>query len=330
MNEEMTEFKIRFFDEIDDPHQVTLLFQLSLLFPAMPRVLNELRANDDRYTPEFGIFAIAKNGDVAAGHLLMKIPTETTDGRLEIGGVNAVGTRPDSSRRGAMTAVMNASHQYFREHGLEHSFLTTSSRLVAMAFYEHLGYVELAKLHIAVKYSHQFGPSEQPEIAVRQFSEGDISQIAQIFRHSVAGSYGFTHRPDNFFKARNHVVGLELKPEAKVRIAQRDNGVSGYAYWESTPSASEAYEIMALDRASFHSLLRDAERRNPGAEMVVWCDGLSSREITWIQEAGYAGPIETYGRALIRSTAGKTDSREVRTMYGVASGNFRLGLLDQT
>jgi len=64
----LAEFKIVFFDEIDDPYKVTLLFQLSLSFPAMPEVLEELRANDDRYTPEFGIFAVTEDGDVAAGH----------------------------------------------------------------------------------------------------------------------------------------------------------------------------------------------------------------------------------------------------------------------
>jgi len=141
----LAEFKIVFFDEIDDPYKVTLLFQLSLSFPAMPEVLEELRANDDRYTPEFGIFAVTEDGDVAAGHLLMKIATETTAGRLYVGGVNAVGTRPEFARRGLMTTVMNTTHEYFREHGLEHSVLTTSSRVGAIVLYERLGYAELAR-----------------------------------------------------------------------------------------------------------------------------------------------------------------------------------------
>ena len=151
----MAEFKTVFFDEIDDPLKVTSLFQLSLSFTATPKVLEELRANDDRYTPEFGIFALTERGDVAAGHLLMKIPTETTAGRLNVGGVNAVGTYPSFARRGAMTAVMNASHKYFREHGLEHSVLTSSRTLGAMMLYERLGYVELARSTLAMKYPNQ-------------------------------------------------------------------------------------------------------------------------------------------------------------------------------
>jgi hypothetical protein len=42
-----------------------------------------------RYTREFGIFALTENGDVAAGHLLMKTSTETAAGRLDLRGVNA-------------------------------------------------------------------------------------------------------------------------------------------------------------------------------------------------------------------------------------------------
>ena len=163
----LAEFKIVFFDEIDDPLKVTMLFQLSLSFTATPKVLEELRANDNRYTPEFGVFALTERGNVAAGHLLMKIPTETTVGRLDVGGVNAVGTNPSFARRGAMTAVMNASHKYFREHGLEHSVLTTSRTLGAMMLYERLGYVELARSTLAMKFPNQPRMSAKSEINIR-------------------------------------------------------------------------------------------------------------------------------------------------------------------
>lgn len=293
----LTEFKILFFDEIDDLHKVTLLFQLSLFFPAMPRLLEEVRTNDDRYTPEFGIFAVTENGDVAAGHLLMEISTETTVGRLDVGGVNAVGTRPEFARRGAMTAVMNAAHEYFRERDLEHSVLTTSSRLGAMMLYERLDYAELARSNIAVKYPNQPRVPAQPEINIRPFSEEDIPPVERVFREAVTGSYRFVHRPKNFLRARKYSVGLEIKPKENLRIAQRGESVSGYAYWQSNPRLSEAHEIMALDRPSFHALLADAEQRNPQAGIFLWCDGLTTLEIGWIKEAGYQAPIESYGRA---------------------------------
>jgi len=326
----LAEFKIVFFDEIDDPLKVTLLFQLSLFFLATPKVLEELRANDDRYTPEFGIFALTERGDVAAGHLLMKISTETAAGRLDVGGVNAVGTHPTFARHGVMTAVMNAAHEYFREHGLEHSVLTTSRSLGAMVLYERLGYVELARSSIAIKFPNQPRVSAQSEVNIRPFSDEDLSQVERVFREAVAGSYGFIHRPSNFLKARNHTIGLIINPKEKLRVARRGDMVSGYAYWESNPYLSEACEILALDRASFHALLADAEQRNPEGGILVRCGGLTNLEIGWIKEAGYRGPIESYGRAIIKSLTGKTDSEKMKALYGVGLGKFRLGLWDHT
>jgi hypothetical protein len=66
----------------------------------------EMRKNDDRYTPEYGLLALTPEGTVAAGHFLMQIPTETVNAELDIGGANAVATRPDYSRRGTMSMVI--------------------------------------------------------------------------------------------------------------------------------------------------------------------------------------------------------------------------------
>lgn len=325
----LADFRIVYFDEVDDPYQVTLLFQLSLFFPAMPNVLEEMRANDDRYTSEFGIFAVTRDGAVAAGHLLMRIPTETTRGRLDVGGVNAVATRPDFARRGFMTSIMNATHQYFRERGLDHSVLTTSGRLGAMVMYERLDYAELSRSHIAVKYPKQPRTPVPSEVLVRSFSDEDIPIVNKVYTEAVRRSYGFIYRPSDFLKARKYATG-EMKPKENLRIAQRGDTAMGYAYWDSNPRISEAYEIIALDSQSFQALLADAEQRNPGAGIFVWCDGLTSLEIGWLRDAGYQVPIETYGIALVKSLKGKTDSRKLKALYGVELGKFRLGLWDGT
>jgi hypothetical protein len=259
----------------------------------------------------------------------MRIPTATTEGRLEVGGVNAVGTRPDFGRRGFMTAIMNTTHEYFREQGLEYSVLTTSKRLGAMRLYEQLGYVEIDHSDMAVKYPNQHRTSVPPEIVVRPFSEDDVAKVDNLYREAVRGSYGFIYRPSNFFKARKYAAG-EVKPKENLRIAERGNMVTGYAYWDSTPRSSEAYEIMAVNAPSFNALLADAEQRNPDAGVVVWCDGLTNLEIGWLKDAGYLGSLEAYGRVLMKSLKEETDSKKIRGMYGVDLGKFRLGLLDGT
>ena len=326
----MVELRTIYFDEVDDPYKVTLLLQLSLYFSATPDYLRRIRGEDDRYTPEFGIFAVNSDGIVVAGNFLMRIATETTNGRLDLGGVNAVGTRPDFAHQGIMTRLLTETHGYFIDQGLEYSALTTSNRLLAALLYEKLGYVELDRSRIAVKYPNRPRTSLFPDFVVRPFREEDRPVVSEIFRAAVAGSYGFTQRPADFLRARNGSVDKEIKPAEKMRIVERAGKPTGYAYWEQNPRVTEASEIIALDSSSFQALLADAETRTPNTTIWVWCDGLTKRELEWLKNAGYEVPIQTYGRAVIKCLQGKSDCPRMKAMYGVDAGNFRLGIWDGT
>jgi predicted acetyltransferase len=319
-----------FFDEIDDPYSATLIFQLSLSWSVTPSLLQELRSSDERYTREFGIFAVTRDGTVASGILLMRFSTQTTQGRLEVGGVNAVSTRPDHARRGLMTAIMNRAHEYFRERELEYSVLTSSRRLGAVAMYQRLGYSEIDRSEVAVKQPNQPRTRSTDDITVRSFSETDIDNVDLVFKRAVEGSTGFICRPKNFLKVRKYSMGIEIKPAENMRIVERDGSVTGYAYWEPNQRVLESPEIMALDEVSFHALLADAEGRNPDVAVLVWCDGLTNLEVGWLSEAGYQAPLEAYGSFLVKSLREKTDSNRIERMYGVDSGKFRIGLWDGT
>lgn len=326
----MPDYRIVFFDEIDDPCKATLIFQLSLSWPVTPSLLQELRSSDERYTREFGIFAVTRDGTVASGLLLMRFPTQTIQGSLEVGGVNAVSTRPDFARRGLMTDVMNGTHEYFRERDLEYSILTSSRRLGAMAMYQKLGYGEIDHSEVAVKSPNQPRTRSPEGVHVRPFSEADLDSVDNVYKRAVEGSTGFICRPKNFLKARKYSKGVEIKPAENMRVVQRGDSVTGYAYWEPNQRVSESPEIMALDEASFHALLADAERRNADVGVLVWCDGLTGLEVGWLSEAGYQAPLEAYGSFLVKSLKGKTDSNRIRRIYGVGSGKFRIGLWDGT
>ncbi len=326
----MSDYRIVFFDEIDDPYKVALIFQLSLAWPVNPRLLQELRSSDERYTREFGIFAVTRDGTVASGLLLMRIPTQTIQGRLEVGGVNAVSTRPDFARRGLMTAIMKRTHEYFLERDLKYSVLTTSKRLGAMTMYQRLGYSEIDHSEVAVKYPNQTRTRSPESALVRPFSETDVDNVDDVYKRAVEGSTGFICRPKNFLKARKYSKDVEIKPAENMRVVQRGDSVTGYAYWEPNQRTSESPEIMALDEASFHALLADAERRNPDATVMVLCDGLTDLEIGWLNRASYQAPLEAYGSLLVKSLKGKTDSNRIKRIYGVDSGKFRIGLWDGT
>ncbi len=324
----MPDHRIVFFDEVEDLYQITLMFQLSLIWPAMPKILQYMREHDDRYTPEFGIFAVTKDGIVAGGHLFMRITTETKVGKLEIGGVNAVGTRPDQARKGIMTSIMNRTHEYFREQGLEYSLLTSSWRLGAMVMYGRMDYLEINSGHLAAKYPNQPHTPSPPDLQVRAFTESDLDAVDAVYNEAVKESYGLIHRPKHFLKARKFSSG-EIKWE-DLRIAQRVDRVTGYAHWDVNPRRSESLEIMALDEASMHALLSEAEGRNPAGAITILCEGLTDREIDWLKNAGYKAPIKMYSSTVAKSLREKTNVDAIRGMFGIDEGIFRLGEWDST
>lgn len=139
----MDNFRVVYYDELDDVFQITTLYYFSLGWPITPEILEELHRNYNRFTPEFGMFAVNHDGAVVGGVLLMEIPTETLDGKLNVGGLFAVATRPGYHRRGVMTNLITRIHEYFPEHQLDYSFLTTGLNLGAHSMYEKLGYEDL-------------------------------------------------------------------------------------------------------------------------------------------------------------------------------------------
>ncbi len=304
------------------------MFHLSFIFPTLPSILQYLREHDDRYTPEFGIFAVTEDGTVAAGHLLMRIPTETKEGRLEIGGVNSVGTRPDHARQGLMTTIMNRSHEYFREQGQEYSLLTSSWRLGAMVMYGRMDYAEISSGHLATKYPNQPRTPPPPNVQVRTFTEEDFDAVDTVYNEAVKGTYGLIHRPRHFLKARKFSSG-EIKWE-DLRIAEHEGRVTGYAHWDVNPRHTESLEIMSLDRESMHALLAEAEQRNPTGAITILCEGLIRKEVGWLKEAGYIAPVKMYSSTVVKSLKAKTDADAIKRMYGVDEGKFRLGEWDST
>lgn len=325
----MHKFCIVYFDELDDVFQRTSLYHLSLNWPVTPEFLKEKRKEDDRYVPEFGLFAIDNDAIVIGGVFLMKIPTRTIDGKLMVGGINAVATRPGYQRRGVMTSLMAKCHQYFEEHQLNYSFLTTSQSLGAHSMYQKLGYKDLLIREVAWK---QIGkPSlHNKKFAVANFQEANKSDVTRVFKETTKDSYGFIYRPADFLKARINGPFSTPSPVENMRLTKRNDEIFGYAYWESSSQFSICTEILALDKSSFTSLLADAENRFQNKALVINCSGLSKREIDWLQSAHYNTKVQTYGTVMVKSIKEHTKLESIKHLFGVDKGLFRMGVWDYT
>ncbi len=323
----MDDFRIVYYRELADVFQLTTLYHLSLNWPATPQVLSQLCRNDDRYTPEFGMFVISRDDVVVGGVLLMEIPTETTRGKSIVGALNAVATRPGYERRGVMTALIAKCHEYFAERGIEHIFLTTSLSLGAHGMYKKLGYKDLTMREISWKLGGKSPVSYDREAIVTHFQEHNKSDVNRIFKTATKNSYGFTYRSPNFLKARQDG---KLAPLKKMRLAKRGNEVTGYAYWETSPEVCICPEILALNKSSFIALLADAENRFHQSFLVIHAGGLTEHEIGWLQSAYYSTKIQTYGTVMVQTLRGDMSLQNIKSLFGVDKGLFRMGTWDST
>lgn len=328
----MGKFRMVYYGELDDVFQITTLYYLSLGWPTTPKVLEELHRNDDRFTPECGMFAISHDGIVIGGVLLMEIPTETLHGKLNVGGLFAVATRPGYHRKGVMTSLITRIHEYFTQRQLDYSFLTTVQSLGAHSMYEKLGYKDLVIRQLAWKSGRETPLRNDGDYksVVTSFQEQNTYDVDRIFRKATEGSYGFVYRQTKFLKAVAVRFFEGFAPKEKMRLVKRNDEVSGYAYWESSSQVSACKEILALDKSSFVSLLADAENRFRNKILVISCEGLSKREIDWLRSAGYHTGIQTFGTVMVKSLGEPTNLQSIKSLFGVNKGLFRMGVWDST
>lgn len=324
----MDKFRIVFYDEVTDVSQIVMLYYLSLNWSTNPKALKRMRRDDDRYAPEFGLYAVNPDGTVIGGVLLMQIPVETMKGKVVVGGISAVATRPGFQRMGVMTDLVNRSHEYFAEHGLDYSFLTTSKTRVAHGFYEKMGYMDLKTDEIAWKLARKPSLTHDKRIVITGFEEQNAVGVYEIFKNATKDSYGFIYRPPNFLGARYECGKIE--PLKKMRLAKQNGKVSGYAYWDSASQINTCEEILALDESSFKTLLSDAEARFSDEFLAVRCKGLIDNEIGWLRSAGYTTGIPTSGVVMVKSLNGHAGLDGIKRLFGVDKGLFRMGEWDST
>lgn len=324
----MDKFRIVFFDEIRDVSQIVMLYYLSLNWATNPEALKKMRRDDDRYPPEFGLYAVTPDGAVAGGVFLMKIPVETTKGKVMVGGISAVATRPGFQRMGIMTALVDRCHGYFVEYGLDYGFLTTAQTRVAHSFYEKMGYKDLKIDGIAWKLARKPPLPLDERIIATNYEEQNAAEVDEVFKNATENSYGFIYRPPNFLKARYDCGRIE--PLKNMRLAKRNGKIVGYAYWDSSVQIHTCVEILALDKSSFMALLADAENRFLGEFLAVRCEGLVNDEIAWLRYAGYTVGVPSYGVTMVKSLGGRMSLGSMKQLFGVDEGLFRVGEWDST
>ncbi|MBM4249571.1 MAG: GNAT family N-acetyltransferase [Euryarchaeota archaeon] len=133
--------KITCYDEID-PAQVTALNNVAFGWHPTATKVRRIRRLDPHVPDYFALYAV-EDGRAVGQVGTVVVPVETTEGRMDIGFVWGVCTRPLSALRGIATGLMLEGHRRLRERGARYCLLGTSKSFVAYGLYRRLGYRDL-------------------------------------------------------------------------------------------------------------------------------------------------------------------------------------------
>jgi GNAT superfamily N-acetyltransferase len=201
--------KIVTYRELDSKNSLLPLFDHAFGWPFNPRTYETVIKTDPRLRDSpVGFFAL-EGGSVIGSVGVMDMATRTLEGTTEyVGGVYGVATLPSHVRRGVSTALMKASHEYFKHKGYRFSLLWTSRSLVAHAMYEKLGYADWLERPTAYKV---LGLKRTESKEKKKATKLDLDRILALYNKYVRFRTGFVVRDPAYLKMIKRFESLSAK-----------------------------------------------------------------------------------------------------------------------
>jgi predicted acetyltransferase len=236
---------------------------LAFWWPISPKELGEIVNRDVRLSNSPVGFCAVENKRLAGFVGVMDIPTKTINGATEIvGGIWAVATNPDFSRRGICKSLMEEAHNYFRKQKYRFSFLCTTRTIIAYGIYDKLGYSE-------VEYVNRFADVYK---VLDETTPGDMKtetklnpeKIYKIYERFVENKTGFAVRQKDFVT----MFAQRKKFDEKKSIHKE----KGYALVSEDRNVIKVQDLVALDDATYGELIDGIEKLAKGGvinRMVV-------------------------------------------------------------
>lgn len=189
------------------------------------------------------------------GHVgVMDLATRTIDGDVEyVGGIYGVATLPGHTRRGICKTLMDKAHDYFGGKQYRFSFLSTSPAFVAHCLYEKLGYADLFEYPSAYKVNQEKKTRAARTIKTKRLN---LDRLVKIYNLFVEEKTGFVIRDKAHFQTLKKIDGI--KPKRCIILS------NGYAVLMEDKTRTLIRELVALDQAEMHRLIRMVEDRARG------------------------------------------------------------------
>ncbi len=243
--------KILTYRDLESKNWLLPLLDHAFRWPFNQRMFESFIKSDPR-SRDSPIGFCAVENDLPIGFVgALHLSTHTLDGTVErVGGIYGVATLPSHVRKGVSKALMNKAHQYFIEKGFRFSFLTTSRTLIAHAFYEKLGYLDVVQYPSAYKVvAHK----KSELSANKEIAKFDFDKILKLYNEFSRDKTGFVIRDKEHLKM--------LKKGERITAKQCVTREKGYAIFRKDREGVWIRELIALTADDMERLVSQIEQQ---------------------------------------------------------------------
>lgn len=314
----MAGMKILEYDNVD-PLGVLHLSLLALDFALTPEHAAYLRRTDPRPFPCLAVYAV--EDEIILGQVgVFRLPMVSSVGREDVGGIWAVSTHPEFSRRGVASRLLDEAHARMRSAGLRFSTLGTNRYRVAYRLYQQHGYEDTQVLTTALA---PWATAHQPtRLHARPPGPAAYDFVESLFAQLAPEYIGFTWRHTPFAPLRDKV-----SPE-HIWILWENNQPVGYAIARIEKAILKITNVLLhpdLDIAEAIAALVAKIKTN-----YVQVKLSRPSEILSLQHAGYQVARPTWGAFMVKPLTPDVTVEDARQLFGVGTDRFLISWLDLT
>ncbi|HJX24009.1 MAG TPA: GNAT family N-acetyltransferase [Candidatus Bathyarchaeia archaeon] len=263
------------------------LLEQAFGWPFNEREFNRLIKIDPRLKNGAVGFCALENGRVVSYVGAMDLATRTLDGAIErAGGIYGVATLPGYTHQGYSTALLRATHEYFKGKGYRFSFLNTSPTIIAYSVYKKLGYSDVYSCPSVYKVLN----ATKATLPIAKSPKPDLDKVLAIYNDYVKDKVGLVVRDRAY---------LELLAKDKWLTSKRTICTgNGYVVFKKEQYSTAILELVARNRAEAEELLKTVESKAGGSVFARAVFDKAVREI--YLSRGYTFLNEGHGVFMVK------------------------------
>ena len=313
-----TAMRIVEYDEIDSLSALNLSL-LALDFAFTPEHAAHIRRTDPRPFPCFALYAV--EDDLVLGQVgVFRLPMISIKGREDVGGVWAVSTHPEYSRRGIASLLLDEAHERMRKAGLRFSTLGTGRSRLSYRLYQRHGYEDL---NIWTTATARWETVYQPtRLKSQSLGERGYEFVERLFETVAKDYLGFAWRHSPFGPLRDKV------PVEDIHILWENDVPVGYTFSHQNKSVLQISNLTLRQGIDVAEAIAATIGNVKTPYMAVTLS--HPREISSLRSAGYQVAYPNWEAFMLKPLTPDVSVNEARKLFGIGTDQFLISWLDTT